>query len=1071
MACQNALLHEAKYAADVIVVSANAPFYPNPMRLLWILLIAACVYSHSNGATITVYVYNTEFSINPQGGLVVPAVITQGDSIRWVWQQGGHTTTAVVGSPEQWNQPINSSATEFTRQFNTVGVFWYYCIPHGSDNGDGTASGMASTITVLAAGSGACCLPDGICITTTEGGCIAADGFFSGPGTMCDTTTCEVSVTFNAILDNILYESATGSLSNALGTHLYVGNNNTGKRRTVIAFDLTDVPNGAEIQSAQLQLYCNNNSGSSVNVTAQKLLQDWGEGTSQANGNEGGGANSTTDDATWLHTFYNTSFWTTPGGQFSSVISASTPVNATGSFTWSSPQLQADVEGWINDPASNFGWIMRGDEVTTSNTKRFSSRQNGTEANRPHLVIDYIVPPTGACCLPDGSCETLSAAQCAAQNGTYQGYGTSCEEVTCSIELTPYLDPLPIPGVAIPVTGVSGGAAHYRIEMTEQFQQLHSELPMTRVWGYNGGYPGPVIEAFRDSLVTVQWVNNLRVAETGLLRTTHVLHVDTCLHGPDESGQTPAAIVHLHGGKVAHESDGYPEWAFPPGDSSGIYYYPNIQPAGSLWYHDHALGITRLNVMMGLAGLYNLRDSNELALNLPSGEYEIPLVIQDKTFHADGSIAYHEHFEDHFFGDKLLVNGKVWPYLNVKKGKYRFRVVNGSNSRAYTLTLSNGASFTQIGSDLGFLETPVVLNSITLLPGERYDVVVDFSSYPTGTEIILENSAPAPYPGFSGVGVIPNVMKFIVQATAGYMATLPDTLATIEDLLPANADEERVFELVTMASPPCGGHSQPMWTINGLMWDDISEFPVYGSTEIWTWHNQSGISHPMHMHLVSFQVLDRQVINEVTGIPEGPLLPPGASEKGWKDTAHCPPGFRTRVIARFDGYTGIYPYHCHILEHEDHEMMRQFEVMPCQLVSNTIDAGPGSFRYALDCASDGDTIRFHSDLAGDTIHLTDSILIAKNIVILNTHTNAVTIDGQNIQRAIRIAAGHTVSLVHLDLIAGTASQGRAITNQGNLTLDQIQIMDRPGGAGTGSLVWNQGLLILKNNCGLGLNTF
>ncbi|HXR79605.1 MAG TPA: multicopper oxidase domain-containing protein, partial [Saprospiraceae bacterium] len=493
------------------------------------------------------------------------------------------------------------------------------------------------------------------------------------------------------------------------------------------------------------------------------------EGTSQANGNEGSGANATPNDATWLHTFYSNSFWTTIGGQFSSTISATTNVSAQGAlYTWSSSALQADVESWLNAPETNFGWIIRGDEASANNAKRFSSRQNSTMANRPRLFVDYIIPPHGACCLPDGTCQELTANQCTAQDGNYQGDGTSCDQVTCSIQLTPFIDPLPIPGVAIPQSGNSGGAAHYRIEMTEQFQTLHSELPPTRVWGYNGGYPGPVIEAFRDSLVTVQWVNNLRVSETGSLRTSHVLSIDTCLHGPDVTGLSPVAIVHLHGGRVTHQSDGYPEWAFPPGDSSGIYFYPNIQPAATLWYHDHALGITRLNVMMGLAGLYYLRDNNELALNLPSGEYEIPLVIQDKTFHADGSISYHENFEDHFFGDKILVNGKVWPYLNVKKGKYRFRVLNGSNSRAYTLKFSNGSSFTQIGSDLGFLETPVVLDSLTLLPGERYDIVVDFSSYPTGTEIILTNSAPAPFPGFPGVGVIPDVMKFKVQSSAGY---------------------------------------------------------------------------------------------------------------------------------------------------------------------------------------------------------------------------------------------------------------------------------------------------------------
>ena len=221
------------------------------MRLLYLLAFLVMTYGISYGATVTVYVYNTEFSINPQGGPVVPAVITQGDSIRWVWLQGGHTTTSVAGSPEQWNQPINSSSPEYIRQFNTVGVFWYYCGPHGADAGNGTATGMSSTITVLAAGSGACCMPDGSCVSSTEGACIAANGSFSGPGTLCDTTTCEVSVTLIAAQDNILYESATGNLSNALGTHLYVGNNNTGRRRAVVAFDLSAIPEQADIQSAE----------------------------------------------------------------------------------------------------------------------------------------------------------------------------------------------------------------------------------------------------------------------------------------------------------------------------------------------------------------------------------------------------------------------------------------------------------------------------------------------------------------------------------------------------------------------------------------------------------------------------------------------------------------------------------------------------------------------------------------------------------------------------------------------------------------------------------------------------
>lgn len=1030
-----------------------------------LVLLLTFPYFVANAAVINVYVYNTEFSINPPGGPIVQAVITQGDSIRWVWVQGGHTTTAVTGSPEQWDQPINSSNPQFTRQFNSTGVFWYYCIPHGSDDGDGTASGMSGTITVLAAGSGACCLPDGSCVTSTEGGCITQDGFFSGTGSLCDTTYCDVTIELQAIKDNILYESATGSLSNALGTHLYAGNNTSGMRRPVVAFDLSVIPEGAEVDDVELQLFCNSSSGATFPVIVQKLLQDWGEGTSQASGNEGNGANATTGDATWIHTFYNTINWSNAGGSFSSTTSATTNVGAQNNmYTWTSSQMIADVNIWLDTPSINFGWIVRGDESSTSNTKRFSSRQNTTVANRPKLIIHYIMPPTGACCLPDGDCENLTATQCAAQSGDYQGDGTICSEASCSIQLTPYLDALPLPGVAIPVSGTAGGAAHYRMRITEQFQQLHSELPPTRVWGYNGSYPGPTIEAFRDSLVTVRWINDLRVQETGQLRTSHVLNIDTCLHGPDMTGTVPVTVTHLHGGKVPTHSDGYPENVFSPGDSSSLYTYPNIQPASTIWYHDHALGITRLNVMMGMAGFYLIRDNNELSLDIPAGEYEIPLAIQDRSFNPDGSLSYHEHFEDHFFGDVILVNGKVWPYLNVKKGKYRFRLLNGSNSRAYTLALSNGASFVQIGSDLGLLEAPVTLDSLTLLPGERYEIIIDFSGYATGTEIILTNSAPAPFPGFAGVGVIPNVMKFVVQNMTGFNNPVPATLAEVEELLPANADEIRLFELATMPSPPCGGHSGTIWGINGLMWDDITEFPVLGTTEIWTWHNQSGISHPMHMHLVSFQVLDRQAIDEVTGEPVGPILLPSSSEKGWKDTAHSPPGFRTRVIARFDGFTGTYPYHCHILEHEDHEMMRQFEVMPCVIVTKKVDGGPGSLRYAIDCAQPGDTIRFLSELAGDTIMVDSPLVIDKNLIIDNTLPGIVTINGQDVNQLLTITVASNVSLRNINLISGNGITGRAISNQGNLTLDGITIFENPTFPQTGNMILNNGLLTIKSNC-------
>ena len=312
-----------------------------------------------------------------------------------------------------------------------------------------------------------------------------------------------------------------------------------------------------------------------------------------------------------------------------------------------------DVQHWVQDPDSNFGWIVTGDEITTSNIKRFTSRHSTTASERPVLTVQYILPETGACCYPDYTCGITSEANCTAAGGIYQGDNTDCESVSCGPELTPFLDALPLPSVATPASGTAGGAAHYNISMTEQFQQLHSSLAPTRVWGYNGTYPGPTIEAYRDQLVTVNWTNDLRVEETGILRTQHPLTVDQCLHGPDSTGDAPVAVVHLHGGKVAPPSDGYPEFSFPPGQSSGTYFYPNNQPSGTLWYHDHALGITRLNVMMGLAGFYLLRDDQEASLNIPKGEYEIPLAIQDRSFNPDGSFQYPDSWTDHFFGDVI----------------------------------------------------------------------------------------------------------------------------------------------------------------------------------------------------------------------------------------------------------------------------------------------------------------------------------------------------------------------------------------------------------------------------------
>jgi spore coat protein A len=276
----------------------------------------------------------------------------------------------------------------------------------------------------------------------------------------------------------------------------------------------------------------------------------------------------------------------------------------------------------------------------------------------------------------------------------------------------------------------------------------------------------------------------------------------------------------------------------------------------------------------------------------------------------------------------------VWPYLEVRPRKYRLRIVNGSNSRTYTLALDSGQSFYQIGTDGGLLEGPVEVNHLTLTAGERADVVVDFSKR-TG-EVYLLNSAPAPFPGAAEKGVIREIMQFRVRGSAGDDSGLPARFQALARLRPEAAVKFRQFKLDMVEEDPKCTDPGFRWLINGLGWDDITEYPELGSTEVWSFFNLSPDVHPIHLHLVHFQILDHQ---QLLMDPERegfylPLTIPGAvpaapapNEAGWKDTFRSMPGTVTRIIAKFDGFTGKYPYHCHILEHEDHEMMRQFQVV------------------------------------------------------------------------------------------------------------------------------------------------
>jgi spore coat protein A len=505
-------------------------------------------------------------------------------------------------------------------------------------------------------------------------------------------------------------------------------------------------------------------------------------------------------------------------------------------------------------------------------------------------------------------CEVVTELVCTGLGGTYQGDNEICTECLCPVALTPFIDPLPIPTALPPDTP---GGTEYTIEMTEFQQQLHTQLAPTTVWGYAGSYPARSIDVTRDVPITVHWVNNLPA--------THYLTVDTCAHGADD--QSTRTVVHLHGGHVPVDADGYPEDTFLTGNSD-TYVYPNNQLPATLWYHDHALGITRLNVYMGLAGFYLIRDQVELDIGLPAGGYEIPMVIQDRSFNPDGSLCYPSSLQDHFYGNEILVNGKVQPFLDVEQATYRFRVLNGSNTRTYTLSFSNGASFDLIGSDGGLFEHPLTgLTEITLGPAERADILIDFTPY-ANTEFVLENSAPT----HGGGAPLPEIMKFVVTGVSGPVVATPDPLRPLEILQTADSIRERFFTL-RKVNEPCAGSS---WLINDLGWDDITEFPRLDTTETWSFVNLSGMMHPMHMHLVMFQVVNRQTYtyDGSTVTPTGNPIPPDPTEAGWKDTVRAEPGLITRVIARFEDYTGLYPYHCHILEHEDHEMMRQFEALP-----------------------------------------------------------------------------------------------------------------------------------------------
>ena len=497
--------------------------------------------------------------------------------------------------------------------------------------------------------------------------------------------------------------------------------------------------------------------------------------------------------------------------------------------------------------------------------------------------------------------------------------------------LEKYKDPLPIPKVIKPAE-TKNGHPYYEIEMKEFYQNLHSDMPNTKVWGYNGSYPGPTIEANSDEPIYVRWINKLP--------DKHFLPIDKTIHGAMDNPEV-RTVVHLHGLNVNPESDGFPDDWYIPGKSA-LFHYPNKQQAATLWYHDHAIGITRLNVYAGLSGFYFIRDNNERSLNLPSGKYEIPLLIQDRDFNDDGSLSYpapningvEPSIVPGFFGNYAVVNGAVWPYLTVEPRKYRFRILNGSNARNYNLRFSGEEgqilpAMNQIGSDGGFLERPAKLNSLSLEPAERADIIIDFTGLENNTYTLINDSVP-PF----GVP-LPEIMQFRVNdATVKDKSVLPRKLNRIPSYNIKKA-KQRFIEIFVGQD----GYNRLMFMLENKTWTDPVTIKVeLGSTEVWNIINTGAGAHPIHVHLVQFQILSRQPFDVVkytsTGKIKfiGPPVLPDENERGWKDTVRAEPGRVTRFIARFGDFTGIYPFHCHILEHEDHDMMRPFEVIETECI-------------------------------------------------------------------------------------------------------------------------------------------
>jgi spore coat protein A, manganese oxidase len=488
-----------------------------------------------------------------------------------------------------------------------------------------------------------------------------------------------------------------------------------------------------------------------------------------------------------------------------------------------------------------------------------------------------------------------------------------------ALELPPFVDALPLPETIRPLQG------RVSITMREVVAPLHRDLPPAKLWSYAAGRHGPgstnplspLIELRSHQAVEIEWVN--------LLPQRHLFTIDHSLHGCGPGIPDVRAVVHLHGARNRTRDDGYPEDWYLPGRSR-VCHYPMQQDATALWYHDHAMGINRLNIYAGLAGMVLVRDAVEDSVELPRQAHEIPLILYDRLLTKSGQLLYPTSADpahpwvSEFSGDALCVNGKVRPYLEVEPVLYRLRILNAANSRFYTLSLSSQQKFHQIGSDQGLLPAPVTMQRLVLAPGERADLLIDFRDLAGQKSYLL-------------TGVQPMLEFRVATRTPSKQsrAPLPAKLRALTRIDPASAVRRRTITLNEFQDKV--GNPTAM-LLNRKYWHEpVSEVVTLNTTEIWEFVNLTEDTHPMHLHLVRFQILDRQAFDRFEYLMHGrmrytaPPELPAAHELAWKDVVQCPGEVVTRIIIHFQGFTGRYLYHCHILEHEANDMMRPFVVV------------------------------------------------------------------------------------------------------------------------------------------------